>query len=401
MKVAIIGAGAAGCFCAVSIKQMNPSTEVTVFERAVRPMAKLSITGGGRCNLTNTFRDISHLQQAYPRGWRLMQRLFRRFSPEDTCRWWEREGVELVTQKDQCIFPRSQDAGQVVKTLSRLMHESGVKLITGSRITELPQGYDAFVITTGGSPHLSPLVLSLPGATTDSFTVSPVPSLFALNIDDASLQSLMGTTIDDARVSIAGTKFQAEGTLLITHFGTSGPAILRLSSYAARHLHEQQYKVTLSINWMQGENEEAVRASLQNYLHSNRLVANHHPQHLTERHWTMLLRRANIPETCRWDKVNRKELNRLVSILTADTYVVTGRRTHKAEFVTCGGVALQSVNPDTLALRALPNVYLAGEVLDIDGITGGFNLQAAWTTGRIVAQSISQRAAEPLSTNAL
>lgn len=380
---------------------MNPSIEVTIFERAVRPMAKLSITGGGRCNLTNTFRDISHLQQAYPRGWRLMQRLFRRFSPEDTFQWWEREGVELVTQEDQCIFPRSQDAGQVVRTLSRLMHESNVKLITGSRITELPQGYDAFVITTGGSPHLSPLILSLPGATADSFTVSPVPSLFALNIDDASLQSLMGTTIDDVRVSIAGTKFQAEGTLLITHFGMSGPAILRLSSYAARHLHEQQYKVTLSINWMQGENEEAVRASLQNYLHSNRLVANYHPLHLTERHWTMLLRRANIPETCRWDKVNRKELNRLVSILTADTYVVTGRRTHKAEFVTCGGVALQSVNPDTLALRALPNVYLAGEVLDIDGITGGFNLQAAWTTGWIVAQSISQRAAEPLSNNAL
>ena len=401
MKVAIIGAGAAGCFCAVNLKRMLPEAEITVFERASKPMAKLAVTGGGRCNLTNTFQEITHLSQAYPRGGRLMERLFHEFSPEDTCRWWEQEGVPLVTQLDQCIFPRSQRAMQVVDTLLRLMQEGGVRLCTNCRIVSITPDrrilgtaptddtpFDAIVITTGGSPRpsgldfLSPLHLR---------REPPVPSLFALNIEDAALHELTGIVIDRCSVSIAGTKFQAEGALLITHFGMSGPAILRLSSYAARHLAEQNYRITLSVNWMQGQNEEQVQQILQGFQHTDRQVANLHPSYLTARHWAMLLHRANISENHRWDALNRKEMNRLTAVLTADNYTVTGRRTHKAEFVTCGGVSLQEVNPRTLGLKNHPGIFLAGEVLDIDAITGGFNLQAAWTTAYVVAHSIYQK----------
>ncbi len=455
MKVAMIGAGAAGCFCAVNLKRMMPSADITVYERGNRPMAKLAITGGGRCNLTNTFRDVTDLAQVYPRGSRLMQRLFRQFSPEDTQAWWREAGVELVVQDDQCIFPRSQDAMQVVGTLARGMREAGVKLLTGRRVREVSPGsvccgttaayqtkgcegstsgratyqtkgsegttsgraacqtkgsegatngraayqtgdseattdtehYDTIVVTTGGSPRaeglgfLSPLGLDIE---------PPVPSLFALNTGDDGLHALSGTVVADTPVAIAGTRLKAEGPLLITHFGMSGPAILRLSSYGARHLAEQDYRVTLSVNWMQGQNEEQTRHWLEGNAKSERRVASLHPQHLAQRHWEYLLQRASIPDTRRWDSLNRKELNRLVAVLTADLYPTSGRRQYKAEFVTCGGIALRNINLNTLALKNHPNIYLAGEVLDVDAVTGGFNLQAAWTMGYVVARSIAQ-----------
>ena len=387
LKIAIIGAGAAGCFCAANLSRMLPQCDITLFERARRPMAKLSITGGGRCNLTNSFAEITSLNQAYPRGWRLMERLFRQFSPEDTYRWWEEAGVPLVTQADQCVFPRSQDAMQVVNTLLRIMREANVKILTNTKIESLPEGFDIIVITTGGNPrveslsYLSDLDLSLE---------PPVPSLYALNIDVQELQDLTGIVVEDCFVSIAGTKFEAQGPLLITHFGLSGPATLRLSSYAARYLAEQNYCVNLIVNWMQGMNEEQVRLELNEYRQSNKQAGNHHPRHITTRHWLYLLQRAHISGDKRWDALNQKDINRLVNVLTADSYQTSGRRQYKAEFVTCGGVSLRSVNPNTLALKAHPNIYLAGELLDVDAITGGFNLQAAWTMGYVVAKSIAE-----------
>ncbi len=387
IKVAIIGAGAAGCFCAANLSRMLPQCNITIFERARRPMAKLAITGGGRCNLTNTFEEITSLSQAYPRGWRLMERLFRQFSPSDTRKWWEDAGVPLVVQPDQCIFPRSQDAMQVVNTLLRIMREANVKILTSTKIEVLPQGFDYIVITTGGNPHIESLSYL---SELDLELEPPVPSLFALNVNDSHLQELTGIVVDDCLVSIAGTKFQAQGPLLITHFGMSGPAILRLSSYAARYLAEKDYSVKLIVNWMQGQNEEQVRQELKEYLQSTKQTGNHHPRHLTARHWIYLLERASIPIEKPWNALNKKDVNRLVNVLTADTYLSEGRRQYKAEFVTCGGVSLRSINPNTLALKSNPNIYLAGELLDVDAITGGFNLHAAWTMGYVVAKNIAE-----------
>ncbi len=367
---------------------MLKDVDITVFERANRPMAKLAITGGGRCNLTNTFEDIGQMKEAYPRGFRLMERLFREFGPRETMRWWEKEGVKLTVQEDSCVFPCSQDAMEIVGTLARLMREGGIEVRTRCKIDTLPEDYDRIVVTTGGSPRkagisfLEPLELKV---------VEPVPSLFALNIEDKGLHELSGTVVEDVKIGIAGSKFEGRGILLITHFGMSGPAVLRLSSYAARHLAEQGYKATLNVNWMRGANEEEVRERLRQYAREGKMVTNEHPRHLTARHWQYLLHRAGIAESQRWNALNQKEMNRLTSVLTADTYPMTGRCAHKAEFVTCGGIALSEIDSKTLALKRFPNIYAAGEVLDIDAITGGFNLQAAWTTGYIVAKNISQQ----------
>ncbi|MBQ8051005.1 MAG: aminoacetone oxidase family FAD-binding enzyme [Bacteroidaceae bacterium] len=400
MRVAIIGAGAAGCFCAIELKRRMPEAEVTVFERGRRPLAKVAVTGGGRCNLTNSFRGISDLSKVYPRGARLMERLLRHFSPEDCRRWWEREGVRLVIQEDECVFPQSQDAMEIVGTLLRLMRQLGVRLLTNAKAEQVkPQGvgyeiivgneahlYDVLVVTTGGAPRrqglsfLDPLDLRLE---------SPVPSLFALNVDDKRLQSLSGTVAASVSVAFAGTRFCAEGPLLLTHFGVSGPAILRLSSYAARWLAERDYRAALLINWMEGRDEQEVGRLLDSFQRSDRLVANHHPEWLSSRLWAMLLERANISASQRWDALNKRERNRLIATLTADTYHTDGRRTYKGEFVTAGGISLREIDPNTLSLKRFPRLFVAGEVTDVDGVTGGFNLQAAWTMGWAVAQSIA------------
>lgn len=405
-KIAIIGAGAAGCFCAIELKRILPEADVTVYERGKRPLAKVAITGGGRCNLTNSFRYVSNLQQVYPRGARLIQRVFRKFGPEETYRWWEKEGVRLVTQNDDCVFPRSQDAQEIVHTLLHLMRQLNIRLLTETPVSALiPQSvplshatrcmvttvndteiYDAVVVTTGGAPRLSKLEFL---SAFDIDIESPVPSLFALNTDDEDLHELSGTVVQDTHVSLTGTKVKANGPLLITHFGMSGPTLLKLSSHGARHLAACDYKAVLSVNWMQGMNEEEVRDLLKTYGASNKQLVNLHPAHLTARHWGYLLRKAAIPESQRWDALNRKEMNRLVALLTADNYKTTGRRAYKAEFVTCGGVALQNLNPDTLALRKYPYLFMAGEILDVDAITGGFNLQAAWSMGYVAAHGVA------------
>lgn len=397
MRIAIIGAGAAGCFCAVNLKRMHPATDISVIERSSRPLAKVAITGGGRCNITNSFRNVVDLREVYPRGARLMQRLFRQFSPDDTMQWWEEAGVPLIVQDDQCVFPRSQNAMQVVNTLLQAMQEQGVRIRTGAKVTNIQptnegfdvtfnnetEHFDKVVVTTGGSPRTEGLSF-LP----DLRIEQPVPSLFAMNIDDEPLHELTGIVVPDIPVSIAGTKFKAQGELLITHFGLSGPAMLRLSSYAARHLAERDFRVTLCINWMQGRTEDEVRRLLRNYGQSRRQVTNLRPEHLTARHWSMLLAHAGVPESRRWDTLPPKELNRLTAILTADTYATAGRRTHKAEFVTCGGVALSEIDSNTLECKQYPGLYLAGEVLDVDAVTGGFNLQAAWTMGYVVGCAV-------------
>ncbi|MEE3476428.1 MAG: aminoacetone oxidase family FAD-binding enzyme, partial [Candidatus Cryptobacteroides sp.] len=241
MRVAIAGAGAAGCFCAIELKRRRPDAEVVVFESGRRPLAKVAVTGGGRCNLTNTFAGIRSLAEAYPRGERLMKRVFRTFNHEDTFNWFTAEGIDLVIQDDECIFPASQDAMQIVRLLCRRMRELGVDVVTGTRIDSvktLLEEYDCVVVTVGGIPRESGYSL-LEGL--DLETIPPVPSLFTFNLPDSPVRSLMGTVVEKAGVSLAGTRFKAGGPLLVTHWGMSGPAILKLSSYAARHLAEHSY----------------------------------------------------------------------------------------------------------------------------------------------------------------
>lgn len=414
MKIAIIGAGAAGCFCAVNLKRMLRDAHVEVFEAGSRPLAKVAITGGGRCNLTNTFRDVRSLQQVYPRGHKLMKRLFHQFDHEQLMAWFEAEGVRLTVQEDQCVFPASQDAMQIVNTLLSAMQREGVVLRCGQRVVEVATTttapryrlttssrsalYDAVIVTTGGSPKASGLDFLQPlGLEIEA----PVPSLFTFKLN-SPITELMGVVVEETVVTLAGTKMKAEGPLLITHWGMSGPAILKLSSYAARLLAEQQYRAQLNVNWLAGQNEEAVRQQLEQLLQDNpqkqigsvHLTTDHKlktgaTSPLTTRLWHYLLNASGIAPERRCSEVGHKQLNRLASTLTCDTYQLAGQSRFKEEFVTCGGVALSNIDPNTLECRQHPGLYLAGEVLDVDAVTGGFNLQAAWTMGYCIAMALT------------
>lgn len=405
MRIAIIGAGAAGCFAAINIKRKAADAEITVFESGRKPLAKVAVTGGGRCNITNSFEHVKSMAAVYPRGHRLMERLFHMFDNKDTCRWFEAEGVRFVTQEDGCVFPKSQDAMEIVGTLARLMNNMGIRLITGHRITriekagndngngfriyagdsETPYYTDIAVVTTGGCPKAGMLDMLAPIGVK---TVSPVPSLFGLCLPGDNITALTGTVVENASVAIAGTKHRAEGDLLITHRGVSGPAILRLSSYAARTLHDNDYRVKLTINWMGAASEAEVQEELYAMAAQNpqKQISNIYPTRLNARLWTHLLLRCGIKPEQRWSELARKSYNKLTNVLTNSTFDVDGRNKFKEEFVTCGGVALSNVNPNTLECKSCPGLFFAGEVLDVDALTGGFNLQAAWTMGYVVAE---------------
>lgn len=437
MKIAIIGAGAAGCFCAVELKRRMPSASVEVFEAGAKALAKVAITGGGRCNLTNSFEGISSLSAAYPRGDKLMKRLFRTFDQKSAWRWFENEGVKLVLQEDHCVFPASQDAMEIVNTLLARMRQAGVTLHTKRKVTgifprpdggytlsvselskvqslrhaqlprgsvpefvegPMPQKYqrrddrnfqaDIVVVTTGGGPELTGLGM-LDGLELE--IVPPVPSLFTLNLPGSPVRELMGTVVDNANASLVGTKLKAAGPLLITHWGMSGPAILKLSSYAARYLAEKEYSATLSVNWFGGLGEQDVRDRILSLSKDNpqKQILNSHPSELPSRLWNYLISKCGIREDTRWAELGSKGMNRLVNTLINDEYQIRGKSRFKEEFVTCGGVALSNINLNTLESKNHPGLYFAGEVLDVDAITGGFNLQAAWSMGYTVARSIT------------
>ena len=431
-RVAIVGAGAAGCFAAIETARRLPEADIHVFERMKKPLAKVALTGGGRCNLTNSFAGVRSLEAVYPRGHRLMKRLLREFGHEDTMAWFEREGVELVTQTDECVFPASQRAEEIVQTLLAAMRRSGVKLHCEQGVKEIcpaeGEGYrlafdnrpaewfDTVVVTTGGSPRkaglsfLQPLGLEL---------VEPVPSLFSVTVEDEGLRALSGTVVENASVRFTGTKMKAQGALLITHLGLSGPAMLKLSAYAARLLHERDYRAEISINWLGDMNEEEAGMLINELARQNgaKQVGNVWPTVLNRRLWHFLLQSLHLSAEMRWNdfvKPNEqrsslleyaamakdrtfkngqlpKTLRRMAAQLTNHVFQISGRNPYKEEFVTCGGVALTELHPATLECKRHPGLYFAGEVADVDAITGGFNLQAAWTMGYVAAKAIGER----------
>lgn len=400
-RVAIVGAGAAGCFAAIETGRRLPEADIHVFERMKKPLAKVALTGGGRCNLTNSFAGVRSLEAVYPRGHRLMKRLLREFGHEETMAWFEREGVELVTQTDECVFPASQRADEIVQTLLAAMRRGGVKLHCGQGVKEIcpadggyrlafedrpTEWFDTVVVTTGGSPRkaglsfLQPLHLEI---------VEPVPSLFSVTVEDKGLRALSGTVVENASVRLTGTKLKAQGALLITHLGLSGPAMLKLSAYAARLLHERNYQAEIAINWLGEMNEEEAWTLVNDLARQNGMkqVGNVWPTVLNRRLWQFLLQSLDLSAEMRWNGMQQKTLRRMAAQMTNHVFLISGRNPYKEEFVTCGGVALTELYPATLECKRHRGLYFAGEVTDADAITGGFNLQAAWTMGYVAAKS--------------
>jgi hypothetical protein len=393
MKTAIIGGGAAGFFLAINLKEMCPEMDVTIFEKSKRVLAKVEISGGGRCNCTNSFAEVGDLSEVYPRGHRLMKRLMKGFSQEDAYNWFERHGIRLTTQEDQCVFPMSQDSHTIINCFLAEAQRHSVVIRTETRIDSLDQlsDYGFIAVTTGGMTTQNTLMTQMIPI------VPPVPSLFTFRIDDERLHALMGTVVEDVMTMIPGTKLRAEGPLLITHWGMSGPAILKLSSYGARILAENGYQMPLAVNWTNRRDTEVMTILDEMMIrNSQKQLTTVAPCGLPLRLWTYLVEKClGERSNGRWGSLNKKEQNRLANLLSGgDGYQIAGRAPFKDEFVTCGGVDLSAVNSSTLESRQVPNLYFAGEVLDIDGITGGFNFQAAWTTAYTVACAIAKSVGE-------
>ena len=405
LRIAIVGGGAAGFFSAIEAKRNYPNADITIYEKNQKMLAKVAITGGGRCNLTNSFAQISAPKHAYPRGDKLMKRLFKRFNHLDAYEWFEREGVPLTTQDDECVFPVSQDAMSIVNCLTTLASRLGVKQRNGYQLNDIQQNvggtlhltfvggkeadFDRVVIATGGAPK---------GEGLDKFAhlgheiSTPVPSLFTFNIADRELLTLMGTVVEDTIVSLPSTKFRAEGPLLITHWGMSGPAALKLSAHAARFLHEHNYQADVAVNWTGESHRNVTEEEIATIATRNpqKQLATIRPFDLPSRLWTHLLQKTQNDPSRRWGELGKKNLNRIVETLTNDIYHITGRGRFRDEFVTCGGVSLSSLDMHTLQSKHCPGLFFAGEVTDVDAITGGFNLQAAWTMGYVVGQHIGE-----------
>lgn len=405
LHIAIIGGGAAGFFAAIAAKRKQPHADVTIFEKQQKVLAKVEITGGGRCNLTNSFEKISDLKQAYPRGHKLMKRLFKHFDYRHTYRWFEENGVPLVVQDDQCVFPQSQDSHSIIDCLVNTAKKLGVKIITAhclTAITELENEklqldfkngkqltFDRVAITTGGHPRLESFThLSDLGHTIEP----PIPALFTFNIAAQAFKNLRGTVVAPVFTSIPGTKFKAEGPLLITHWGMSGPVILKLSSHSARYLHENNYQVEIAVNWIHETNHSLVDENIHSIISNNpqKQLASIRPYNLPSRLWLYIIQKMGYAPEKKWAELGKKGCNLLKEAITNDLYQINGKGTFKEEFVTCGGISLCNIDLNTLESKVCPHLFFAGEVLDIDAITGGFNLQAAWTTGYIVGQHIAE-----------
>jgi len=400
MKIAITGGGAAGFFAAITAAEMHIGSSVTIFEKGHVTLAKVRISGGGRCNLTNGCESLNEFSAAYPRGGRVMKRLLQEFGNRETIEWFESRGVPLVNQEDGCIFPESQNSESIIDCFHRECYRLNINIVTQAEVAEItpqpagslllsfdnpnlePQAFDKVIVTTGGSPKRRGLEwLEKLGHKIEE----PVPSLFSLNLPTDQITSLMGIVAEKTSVSLPGTKIKSQGALLITHWGFSGPAILKLSSYGARVMKERDYSFPVLVNWIDVSNEDSVKEHIKDIIKTSpgKLLNSVRPFDIPSRLWNHLVSKCEFQGNVRWGDIGSKGVTKIVTILTADLYRVNGKSSYKDEFVTCGGISLDSVNIKTLQSKVVKNLYFAGELLDIDAITGGYNLQCAWTTGYV------------------
>jgi predicted Rossmann fold flavoprotein len=399
-KIAIIGAGAAGFFAAINCAEKYPQHEITIFEKTNKLLSKVRVSGGGRCNVTHACFDVNVLVKNYPRGEKQLKSVFSRFMTTDTINWFESRRVKLKTEPDGRMFPVTDSSQTIIDCLLNEASRHHVKIETGSdvlRIEKKDNGkieltfryeerheFDAVLIASGGSINAAGFDwLKECGHE----IISPVPSLFTFNIPKNKITELMGVSVEIARVKIPETNFISEGPLLITHWGMSGPAILKLSSIAARTLAEKKYNFKIQVNWVKDLNEEKLRPTLTEIKNASakKLIHNAPEFGLPKRLWQFLLIKSGIENQMQWAQLSKEQLNKLLNSLIYDEYIVSGKTTFKEEFVTCGGVSLKDVDFKTMESKKMKRLFFAGEVLDIDAVTGGFNFQAAWTTGYVAA----------------
>ncbi|MFY7987982.1 MAG: NAD(P)/FAD-dependent oxidoreductase [Flavobacterium sp.] len=397
--IIIIGGGAAGFFTAINIVEKNSKLKVAILERGKNVLEKVRISGGRRCNVTHACFVPNDLVKFYPRGEKELKGPFHQFCSGDTIEWFEQHGVELKIEDDGRMFPVSNSSQTIIDCFLKSTQKLKIDILTGHSVQELYQGNDYWKITTnqevfscqkvimatGSNPKIWELLQNLGHS-----IIEPLPSLFTFNIKDARIKDLMGLSTL-ASVKVKKSKLQASGPLLITHWGMSGPGILRLSAWGARELADKKYQFAIQVNWLNETDFEEAIDLLKNIKEENskKLVSKYAHFDLPKRLWENLVKAAGISEETKWADVNKKQLNTLAEQLTNAEFQVNGKSTFKEEFVTAGGVDLKEVNFKTMESKILPNLFFAGEILNIDAITGGFNFQNAWTGGFIVANAIT------------
>ena len=399
MKVAIVGGGAAGFFAAFSVKEHHPESQVIIFEKSDKLLSKVKISGGGRCNVTHACFHVSQLSKFYPRGAKQLKKAFSIFQPKDTVEWFRARGIDIKTESDGRMFPVTDDSQTIIDCFLHEALTKNIQIIKQSRVSELhpdksgftlvindlKEHFDKVIIASGGSPKacgfewLKNIGHSI---------ISPIPSLFTFNMPKEPVKDLMGMVVENATARIQGTKLAYTGPVLITHWGMSGPAILKLSAWGARLLYDHNYKFNVQINWLSVKSENEVHDMINSQMDRIRKkkIANANPFGLPNRMWSFLLEKVQINSDYPWMELSKKNRNKLVNVLLNDVYAVSGKTTFKEEFVTCGGVSLSNVDITTMQSLVCKDLYFAGEVLDIDGITGGFNFQSAWTTAFIAGK---------------
>ncbi len=403
MKIAIIGGGAAGFFGALSCAKHFPEHEIVLFEKNTKLLSKVKVSGGGRCNVTNDTLDIHQLVKNYPRGGKALKKTFQQFSVAHTIAWFQNHGVALHAEADGRMFPTTNDSQTIVDCLWQEAIRLGITIKTGVAVQAIckedhqfridfthHQSFycDRVLVATGGNPSsqayewLRDIGHSI---------IMPVPSLFTFNVPQSPLDGLQGLVVKEAIVKIKNTDLQEKGIVLVTHWGFSGPAVLRLSAWGARVLKENDYQFTVHFNWLSDTKEDTLRSQLLQYKidHPKKMVSNTPLFDLPKRLWERLCSINGIEETLRWADLPNKNLNKLIESLLRDQYLVAGKTTFKEEFVTAGGIDLQHINMNTMESKLVPGLFFAGEVLDIDGITGGYNFQAAWTTGWVAGKHMA------------
>jgi len=396
-EIAVIGGGAAGFMAAITAKESNPKANVTILEKTDKVLAKVKVSGGGRCNVTNATFSISQLIKNYPRGGKQLKKSFNHFFTSDTVNWFKNKGVKLKTEADNRMFPSSNRSQTIVDLLLNTTENLNIRISYKSKVSTItPTGngadlsvngenlsFDKVIIASGGTLKASGLDwLTLLGYR----IVKPVPSLFTFNMPKNPITGLMGVSLSNVNTNIKGSKLKQSGPLLITHWGMSGPAILKLSAWAAQDLAKLNYNFTVQINWLV-VNEEDLRIKFTDLSSSRKQMQNHKPFDIPKRLWHFMLNKLKIPETQVWNELKKKSRNQLINMLINDEFEVKGKTTFKEEFVSCGGIDLSEINMETMESKRHKGIYFVGELLNIDGVTGGFNFQAAWTTGYLAGKN--------------
>jgi len=405
-RLIVIGGGAAGFFCAVNAARQDPQLDVVIVEKSNKLLSKVRISGGGRCNVTHACFSIADMIKKYPRGNTFLKKAFHHFFTTDTIAWFKERGVELKTENDGRMFPVSNTSQTIIDCLMKEANKYGVEIMMNAEVRSIKKERDQFQIRLNDNRELAADLICIAsggypksvqfewlkniGHTIDE----PVPSLFTFNMPGNTITALMGVVAENVLVKIAGTKLAEQGPLLITHWGMSGPAVLKLSAWGARELQQKNYAFTITVNWTPVFNENTLREKMQQLRFdiASQKIINRNPFGLPNRLWEYLLVESNIADTLRWADLPAKEQNKLIKNLCAQEFAVKGKTTFKEEFVTAGGIQLNEVDFNTMESKIMPGIFFAGEVLNVDGVTGGFNFQHAWTSGWLAARAIALKA---------